>query len=242
MNLDEMGQRIKQQRETRKLRQSDLANTLQVSFQAVSKWERGENAPDITLLPKLARILGVSADWLLCGNETDMDTLEVTVFCTSLAGFAQRSGQTPPRELATWMNGLFHSITEVLVQHRGVPVKYVGDGFLGFFSGPDHTRRAVQAATAAMRTLDRADLVISIHNGDVYLGPLGHSDFARPDILGEPVNTAFMLLPWIEAHCTSHIGITEAAKNNLRLPLKLEPCGTTSVKNVSNINIYEPTG
>ena len=135
MELEELGQRIRQQREERQLRQTDIANALQISFQAVSKWERGENAPDIFLFPKLARLLGVSTDWLLSGDHAQRDMIPATVFCTALKEFACISRERSPQELATWMNGLFFSMTEAVLHYQGIPIKYVGDGFLAFFSG-----------------------------------------------------------------------------------------------------------
>ena len=45
--------------------QSELANHLSISTQAVSKWCRGENMPEITLLPRIASFLDVSVDELL---------------------------------------------------------------------------------------------------------------------------------------------------------------------------------
>jgi len=45
--------------------QEDLAEYLAISFQAISKWERGESFPDITLLPKIAAYYNVSVDDLL---------------------------------------------------------------------------------------------------------------------------------------------------------------------------------
>jgi len=45
--------------------QEELAQILGISFQAVSKWENAQTMPDISLLPKLSRILGVSIDKLL---------------------------------------------------------------------------------------------------------------------------------------------------------------------------------
>ena len=48
--------------------QSDLAMLLGVSFQAVSKWERGENLPDSMLLLELAKLYQVTVDELLRGE------------------------------------------------------------------------------------------------------------------------------------------------------------------------------
>ena len=48
--------------------QEDLANKLNVSNQAVSKWEAGKCCPDIEILPELAAFFGVSIDELLLGE------------------------------------------------------------------------------------------------------------------------------------------------------------------------------
>ena len=47
------------------LTQQDIADRLSISFQAVSKWEKGASYPDVELLPKLAAILGTTVDGLL---------------------------------------------------------------------------------------------------------------------------------------------------------------------------------
>ncbi len=83
MDLMAMGDRIREQRLKRRLKQRDIANALTLSAQAVSKWERGENAPDISLLPDLATILGVTIDWLLTGPQQPADSLDATIFCTT---------------------------------------------------------------------------------------------------------------------------------------------------------------
>ncbi len=56
---------IKELREQHNMTQKELADMLQVSFQTVSKWENGVNLPDITQIPRLAEIFGVSTDVIL---------------------------------------------------------------------------------------------------------------------------------------------------------------------------------
>ena len=66
-----MGQRIAALRKAKRMTQDALARELGVSPQAVSKWENDLSCPDIALLPRLAKVLGVSADYLLGGEEAD---------------------------------------------------------------------------------------------------------------------------------------------------------------------------
>lgn len=60
-----LGNTIRRLRKERELTQEELATYLDVSFQTVSRWERGECYPDITLLPGIAYFFGVRVDDLL---------------------------------------------------------------------------------------------------------------------------------------------------------------------------------
>ena len=63
------GENIKNLRREQNLTQQELADIFGVSFQAVSKWERGEAFPDITLLPEISNFFAVSIDDLLGVNK-----------------------------------------------------------------------------------------------------------------------------------------------------------------------------
>lgn len=60
---------LKKYRILKNLTQEDVAEYLGITPQSVSKWERGESYPDITLLPALANIFETSID-LLVGMDT----------------------------------------------------------------------------------------------------------------------------------------------------------------------------
>lgn len=59
-----LGENIQLYRKRSGLTQRSLARELGVTYQAISKWERGRSTPDISLLPELARIFGCSIDEL----------------------------------------------------------------------------------------------------------------------------------------------------------------------------------
>lgn len=69
-----LGKRIAMLRHQKELKQETLANALDVSPQAVSKWENDQTCPDISLLPRLAELLEVSVDELLSGKKEDLAT------------------------------------------------------------------------------------------------------------------------------------------------------------------------
>lgn len=65
----EMGSKLRKLRRERDMTQDELADVLGVSFQAVSKWERGDSYPDISMLPGIASFFNISIDELLGMDE-----------------------------------------------------------------------------------------------------------------------------------------------------------------------------
>lgn len=214
MLLKDLGNRIRARREKRGLKQHDVANALDISPQAVSKWERGENGPDLTVLEPLARLLGVTVDWLIAGSEEPKDVFEATVFVSSIHGAHEKALQMRPRDFALWANGVFYQITEIALRHEGVPIKYMGDQFLCFFSGARQQDRALRTAFQA-RTVVADNLKIGISQGEIYLGSVGHPDYARPDIMGEVVNIAFLTQEWADKKAGTGIAATQAVLDEI---------------------------
>ena len=67
-----IGKRIAANRKRLGLTQDQLADRLDVTAQAVSKWENDQSCPDIMMLPKLAEIFGISTDEILGIEPSDV--------------------------------------------------------------------------------------------------------------------------------------------------------------------------
>ena len=63
-----IGKRIAHLRKEKGLTQEELAGHMGISPQAVSKWENDQTCPDISALPRLSKLLGVTVDELLEGK------------------------------------------------------------------------------------------------------------------------------------------------------------------------------
>ena len=68
-------EKLTQARKAAGLTQADVAAKLNVSRQAVSRWESGDTTPTMDKLKTLARIYGVSLDWL-CSDAADREPPE----------------------------------------------------------------------------------------------------------------------------------------------------------------------
>ena len=56
--------------------QQELADKLNYTDKAISKWERGESAPDVSVLKKLAGIFGVTLDYLVTDHRNEPEPIE----------------------------------------------------------------------------------------------------------------------------------------------------------------------
>lgn len=104
-----LSENLRRLRAERGIKQEELAKHIGISVQSVSKWERGETLPDITLLPKIAEFYSVSADELLGTGKsrrereigefkTDWDSLALQRYYAARLALAEKMYADYPNE------------------------------------------------------------------------------------------------------------------------------------------------
>ncbi|WP_040224985.1 helix-turn-helix domain-containing protein [Bhargavaea cecembensis] len=68
MESDKVGRLIADLRKEKGFTQKELADRMNLSDRTISKWERGQGMPDVSLLPELSALLGVNIEELLGGE------------------------------------------------------------------------------------------------------------------------------------------------------------------------------
>ena len=74
-----IGERIMALRKEKSISQTELATRLNVSRQAVSKWEQGTSSPDTERLIQLAEILGTEVEYLATGTHPEPGSVVLNI-------------------------------------------------------------------------------------------------------------------------------------------------------------------
>lgn len=149
VNPMNVGRHISSLRKSRGLTQNQLGDQLHVSFQAVSKWERGETLPDTMLLPDLAAALSTTIDNILNGGEKPMKSPEQFTRTATIAQMREgidcfeRIGELLGKESFFYKGAI-----------GGVNLKMVID--LEEYLADDYTREAMVAEAAIQAMMDGA--------------------------------------------------------------------------------------
>ena len=98
-----IGETIKKLRKQKDMTQEQLAEYLNISTQAVSKWETNLTLPDITLVPMLANIFDVTTDMLL---GVDIDAKEKRIGEISVNAYEYFKKGYKEKALEIFRNGL----------------------------------------------------------------------------------------------------------------------------------------
>lgn len=102
-------------RKRRALSQEALAEKIGVSRQAISKWETGEAAPELSKLALLAKTLGVTADWLI--SEDNLPE--------SAAQGASQKQPAAPAPNANWVDSLPGAVQSLVRRYGWLAGAYI---------------------------------------------------------------------------------------------------------------------
>ena len=94
----QLGEKIRTLRKSRNLSQEVLAQYLGISFQAVSKWEKGETLPDVMLIPAIASFFEISTDELFDYNRIETSK-KVQKACWDIADYRKEQPKRAETEL-----------------------------------------------------------------------------------------------------------------------------------------------
>lgn len=125
----------------------------------------------------------------------------VSVLVADVRGFTRLAESLGPAGAVALLNDWFGLLGGPLARESAVIDKYLGDGLLAFFEGPDHAARALRAARDVLESLalsnrDRAEplrIGIAIHAGDGLLGTIGAGGRRDYTLIGDVVNVAARL-------------------------------------------------
>jgi adenylate cyclase len=139
--------------------------------------------------------------------------VEISMLFADVRGSTTLAEQMRPIEFSRLMNRFYDRANRVVIDSDGVVDKLVGDEVVALYVpavGPDHARKAVEAAADLLRaTADLVPVGVGVHTGIAYVGAVG-SDSTVADFtaLGDSVNVTARLASLADA---GEVLITEAA-------------------------------
>ena len=105
MSMQSMGKRIAELRKKSGMTQSNLAQKLEISDRTVSKWESGQGYPDITMLPELSAVFGVSIDYLMLGRKRG-----IAIAGNIIADVVKTIAEYPKQGMLTYVSEAVHAV------------------------------------------------------------------------------------------------------------------------------------
>src|SRR5512143_33447 len=153
----------------------------------------------------------------------------LTMLFADVRGSTQLAEQMSPREFSKLINRFYAAASHVLIQTDAMVDRLMGDEAIGLFlpgfAGPEHPRRAIEAAQELLRLTGHRDargpwlpVGIGVHTGSAYVGVVGGEDSPMDfTALGDNVNVTARLASTAGA---GEILISEASYAAARLDLQ----------------------
>lgn len=132
---------------------------------------------------------------------------ELTVFFSDIRDFTSIAETTPPEVLVDFLNHYLTPVTDVILNHKGLLDKYIGDAVMAVFGAPlpepAHPRLACRAAAEIARLvrdsqakwqeefrIPRLRIGIGINTGPMTVGNMGSERRFDYTVIGDAVNQA----------------------------------------------------
>lgn len=203
--------------------------------------KKSEQANEMLLLNILPENI---AKRLKGGEETIAEKHQsVSILFADIVNFTHLSTILAPEELVTGLNDVFTIVDQLTVKYSLEKIKTIGDAYMVIAGAPspmDNHPEVIakfaldliaQVQTRRFAHLDRIEIRIGIHCGEVVAGVIGTKKFAY-DLWGDAVNTAARMESHGEA---GRIHVSEAFKNAVEklesnVPLLFEERGEIDIK------------
>ena len=133
------------------------------------------------------------------------ELMNVAVLFCDIRGFTPLSEVLSPKEVVSFLNDYYQIMSEIVKQHNGLVIQYVGDEIFAAFGAlekyPDNEANAVFCAQKMMNSLPELnktykekfkteiEIGIGINYGEVIAGNLGSEGRIRYSVTGDTVNT-----------------------------------------------------
>lgn len=151
----------------------------------------------------------------LAGGRPRPQELTATVLFSDIAGFTPICENLPPEPLIAWLDRYIDTMVQLVLEHEGIVLRFIGDGILAVFGAPlarsseaDIARDAQNAARCAIAMreamerlntgwrgegLPTAAIRVGLHTGPLVAGSLGSGPHMEYCLLGDTANTGARL-------------------------------------------------
>ena len=156
----------------------------------------------------------------------------VTVFNVDIRGYSAMSKQAATEDVVDVLNSFFMKMGNIVLKHKGILDKYLGDGLLAIFGAPVSTKNpALDATLAAIAMIEEIETVsrlslercgvplkigISINTGEAIVGNIGFSKKMEYTVIGDVVNETFRIQD-LTRRKTNSILISESTYQQVKL-------------------------
>ena len=186
------------------------------AIQSFSKYVPREIVLNMTLHQKMAK-LGVVPR-------------TITIFFSDIAGFTSICETLQPNEILKMLSEYFTLMTEVIIDHEGILLEFIGDAILAIWNAPyDIPNHAVACLMATLKMqkalkslnerwakidIPNVSIRCAIHTDEVFVGNLGAPDRMKYGVMGDGVNLASRLEELNKLYGTKHL-ISDKTYNSL---------------------------